>query len=234
MASLQHARGTFRHEYSEYYYWQRIFHPLHFRFFVMTCIESSTSLFHHDVKKEDNYDDITRILGEEMMRIDQEAEEILYSIRSEDRFLQKNSTISQYSNFNYECDDDDDDVSYFEPNDLDDETDDEIHKEILNLGTVTANLRQDLDDVGVESLEKHFSESHSVESYRYSSFTMELEAVSQLLCDSKLSGLGIFGKGHTSFLLTFTLVIWSVFLILLLYIQYSDTMNEKAGNMMEY
>jgi hypothetical protein len=195
--------------------------------------ESSKSLFSQDIKKEDDYDDVTRTLGEEMMRIDQEAEKILFSIRIEERLLQQNSTISQYSNCNGDSDSDDD-ASVFDPNDIDDETDDEIHEEILNLGTVTANLRQDLDEVGVECLETHFSECYSGDSYRYSSHSVAFQAASPFLRDRKICVPALLGEGRTTLLLATTIAIWSVSIILLVVIQHGDAIIEKVGDFVEY
>lgn len=160
-----------------------------------------------------------------MQRLDDEAEAILDSIRNE--------TVGSPSDHdgdtnggggaNYHSIHDSSDYD-------DDEIDDEINDEILKLGTVTANLRQDLDEISVESMTSHMSQQYNARHdlqqeqnyYRYSRRSLALENAVNFLRQKHLYGPGVGGQERNTPLLVFAIVVWSVLLMLVLHVRYGE------------
>ena len=171
-----------------------------------------------------DYEYVSSILGEEMQRLDDEAEAILNSIRNEtvgspssDHGDEDNGT-NHYPTHHHDSSDYDDD-----------EIDDEINDEILKLGTVTANLRQDLDEISVESMTSHMSQQYNGRGeaahqqqhyYRYSRKALALEDAANFLRQKQLYGPGVGGQERNTPLLVVALVVWSILLMLVFHVRY--------------
>lgn len=174
-----------------------------------------------------DYEYVSSILGEEMQRLDDEAEAILDSIRNEtigspsdQHHDGDNNGGGDHNNNNYHSHHDTSDYD-------DDEIDDEINDEILKLGTVTANLRQDLDEISVESMTSHLSQQYNAryepqqeQYYRYSRKGLALEYAANFLRQKNLYGPGVGGQERNTPLLVFAIAVWSILLMLVLHVRY--------------
>jgi hypothetical protein len=164
----------------------------------------------------DDYEDMAGMLGEEMQRLDDEANAILNSIRNETAASGSDDDAADHY-------DDDDSRDDFDPSEMEDEMNDEI----LKLDTVTANLRQDLDEVSVESMTSAMS-NRDPGVYRQSHRALALEDAAQLLRKKQLYGPGVGGSDRNNPLLVVTVLIWSVLLLLVFHVRYG-AMDESGS-----
>jgi hypothetical protein len=167
-----------------------------------------------------DYEYVSSILGEEMQRLDDEAEAILNSIRNETVGSPSDHGGDDNGGNNYHTHHDSSDYD-------DDEIDDEINDEILKLGTVTANLRQDLDEISVESMTSHMSQQYNARGeaqqqhyYRYSRKALALEDAANFLRQKQLYGPGVGGQERNTPLLVVAVVVWSILLMLVFHVRY--------------
>mmetsp|Transcript_32742 Transcript_32742/g.54085 ORF Transcript_32742/g.54085 Transcript_32742/m.54085 type:complete len:185 (+) Transcript_32742:208-762(+) len=166
----------------------------------------------------DDYEDVAGILGEEMQRLDDEADAILNSIRNE-------TALSDGDN-DTDKDDYDDMSDDYDPTEMEDEMNDEI----LKLGTVTATLKQDLDEISVESMTSAMSNRDSLAGkYRQSRSALAWEDAAHFLREKQLYGPGVGGSDRNTPLLVFTITVWSVLLVLVLHVRYGAM--DASGNL---
>lgn len=158
-----------------------------------------------------DYEDVAELfLGEEMQRLDDEADAILDSIRNEIT----GSPLEQNNSSSFDDYDEN-------------EVDDELHDEILKLGTVTANLRQDLDEVSVESMNSHLSQQQQ-QQYVYQRKTLQLEA-GDFLRHKQLYGPGVGGQERNTPLFMFAISVWSILVILVFHARYGNSAMDETG-----
>ena len=179
------------------------------------------------IDDDDDDDEIAGMLGVDMQRLGEEADAILNSIRNESGASPEPSPSHPHSSrVDYDRDNSDYD---------DDEVDDEINDEIMKLGSVTANLRQDLDEISVESMSSYMSQQQYARSgehvYRYPRKSVALQEAANFLRQKQLYGPGVGGQERNTPLLTFTLVVWSVVLLLMVHVRYGTAIDEVTGTM---
>ena len=176
---------------------------------------------------DDDDDKIEGMLGVDMQRLGEEADAIMNSIRNESVASPEPSPLHPPSNrVDYDRDNSDYD---------DDEVDDEINDEIMKLGSVTANLRQDLDEISVESMSSYMSQQHYARNdehiYRYARKSVALQEAANFLRQKQLYGPGVGGQERNTPLLVFALVVWSVVLLLLVHVRFGSAIDEVTGTM---
>jgi hypothetical protein len=154
------------------------------------------------VSPSEDFEDVARMLGEDLQRLDDEADAILDSIRNETFGSDEHVTVDHSSD-----DEGDDQVA------------DEINDEILRLGTVIANIKQDLDEVSVESMTSALS-NRDPGHYRYQQKTLALDSAGDFLRENKLYGPGVGGETRNWPLLFLTVSIWGVLVLLVLHVKY--------------
>lgn len=172
--------------------------------------EEATSSGDYGSIGDDYDDDVAGILGEEMERLNNEADAILDSIRNE---VANSSEDDNASSDDYMSDDD-----------YGGEMEDEMNDEILNLGSVTANLRQDLDEVSVESMASALSNTNN-NTYRYQPKILSGE----FLREKQLYGPGVGGSERNTPLLAFCVTVWSVLIILVFHVRFGAM--DEFGNL---
>ena len=175
----------------------------------------------------DDDDDIAGMLGVEMQRLGEEADAIMNSIRNESVASPLPSSSQPY----FSKDDYDRANSDYD----DDEVDDEVNDEILKLGSVTANLRQDLDEISVESMSSYLSQQQyargNEQVYRYPRKSVALQDAADFLRQKKLYGPGVGGQERNTPLLIFAVLVWSVVLLLIMHVRYGSAMDAVTGTM---
>ena len=175
---------------------------------------------------DDDDDDMAGMLGVDMQRLG-EADAIMNSIRNESVASPQPSLSQHYpSRVDYDRENSDYD---------DDEVDDEINDEIMKLGSVTANLRQDLDEISVESMSSYMSQQQYARNgeqvYRYPRKSVAMQQAANFLRQKQLYGPGVGGQERNTPLLIFTLVVWSVVLLLMVHVRYGAAIDNVTGTM---
>lgn len=183
---------------------------------------------YEDSGNEDD-DDIAGMLGVEVQRLGEEADAIMNSIRNESVGSPLPSSSQPYSTRargDYDRDNSDYD---------DDEVDDEVNDEILKLGSVTANLRQDLDEISVESMSSYLSQQQyargNEQVYRYPRKSVALQEAADFLRHKQLYGPGVGGQERNTPLLVFAVMVWSVILLLMMHVRYGSAVDAVTGTM---
>eukprot|EP00542_Grammatophora_oceanica_P009584 CAMPEP_0194032904 /NCGR_PEP_ID=MMETSP0009_2-20130614/5749_1 /TAXON_ID=210454 /ORGANISM="Grammatophora oceanica, Strain CCMP 410" /LENGTH=207 /DNA_ID=CAMNT_0038673481 /DNA_START=85 /DNA_END=708 /DNA_ORIENTATION=- len=171
-----------------------------------------------DEKITNDTDDVSNF-ADDFQRLDSAADAIMDSIRAE-LFAPPSETTSQ-------PDAESSDGVLTADNHLHDE--DEMGDEIMRLGNVIADLKQDLDNQSVTSMTSALSNLDDTPvRYRYkpSALSMGAEEAEKFIRKNKLYGPGVGGDKPNTPLIAFTVVVWSFLLVLLYHVRFGDVDEE--------